>query len=231
MRARFRTGFGDSATELLRAIAEERPDLALLGNGRKDALDRLMLGSVATRVVREAPGPVGVIRAPALAAPDVPLAGRTLVVGIDFSPESGAALETAAELAKSLRASLRLVHVVSGDRLPEERELERRRTRLEDLANELNARGLPASTTVVFGQPGPSLVSESEGDPASFIVVGTRRRSRTARWLLGSVAEEVLHEARCGVVVAHRDFDGHLARARGAARAARRRSLRPRRNR
>jgi nucleotide-binding universal stress UspA family protein len=52
---------GRPAEEILRMAAEERADMIVLGQGR-GALDRLLFGSNAHRVVREATCPVLVVR-------------------------------------------------------------------------------------------------------------------------------------------------------------------------
>ena len=66
---------GDPATEILRAIHEIRPRLVCLGTHGRRGLSRVLLGSVAERVVRESPVPVLTLRGPA--APTGAAAART----------------------------------------------------------------------------------------------------------------------------------------------------------
>jgi universal stress protein A len=54
---------GDPAPELLRWIDERRPDVLVTGSHGRTGLARLMLGSVAERLVRHASCPVLVVRA------------------------------------------------------------------------------------------------------------------------------------------------------------------------
>jgi nucleotide-binding universal stress UspA family protein len=48
--------------EIVRVAAEERADLIVMGTQGRTGLDRLLLGSVAERVVRQAPCPVLTVR-------------------------------------------------------------------------------------------------------------------------------------------------------------------------
>lgn len=49
---------GDPATEILRAIGEVRPILVVMGTHGRGGLPRLLLGSVAEKVIRQSPAPV-----------------------------------------------------------------------------------------------------------------------------------------------------------------------------
>lgn len=57
--------------EIVRAATDERADMIVMGTQGRTGLDRLLLGSVAERVVRAAPCPVLTVR------PDNPEAGGT----------------------------------------------------------------------------------------------------------------------------------------------------------
>ena len=56
-------------------------------------------------------------------------------------------------------------------------------------------------TRVLEGRPGPALCSYAEEVAADVIVLGTRGRGRIKRALLGSVADYVVRNATCPVLV------------------------------
>ena len=56
-------------------------------------------------------------------------------------------------------------------------------------------------TRVLEGRPGPALCSFAEEVAADVIVMGTRGRGRIKRALLGSVADHVVRNAACPVLV------------------------------
>ncbi len=59
---------GDAASEILRVAREGKCDLVVLGTHGRTGLRRLLMGSVAEQVVRQAPCPVVTVKAPSAAA-------------------------------------------------------------------------------------------------------------------------------------------------------------------
>jgi len=55
---------GDPAREIIRIAGDEKYDLVVMGTHGRGFLERVLLGSVAERVVRKAPCPVLTLRAP-----------------------------------------------------------------------------------------------------------------------------------------------------------------------
>lgn len=55
---------------------------------------------------------------------------------------------------------------------------------------------LAISSAVTEGDPGERIVSEADRDPDTLIAMTTHGRSGLVRWLLGSVADKVLHAAK-----------------------------------
>jgi nucleotide-binding universal stress UspA family protein len=68
-----------------------------------------------------------------------------------------------------------------------------------DAIEACKAAGVGVSTTVLEGEPGPSLISESKG--AALLVVGRRGHGGFSRLVLGSVSRQVVTHAQCPVVV------------------------------
>jgi nucleotide-binding universal stress UspA family protein len=137
---------------------------------------------------------------------------RTILVPLDFSPDSDRALDVAADLASLFGAELHLLHAHHvpalalspyGAAIPQgvwddlregaRRELEERRTKLA-------ARELDAQAHLATG-PASDVICESARDlGADLVVMGTRGRSGFAHVLLGSVAERTLRAAPCPVL-------------------------------
>ncbi|MEY4509833.1 MAG: hypothetical protein RLZZ450_1955 [Pseudomonadota bacterium] len=55
---------------------------------------------------------------------------------------------------------------------------------------------------VVMGEPALTIVERAEELDADLVVLGSHGRSELQRTLLGSVAETVLRDARCEVMIA-----------------------------
>ena len=143
----------------------------------------------------------------------------TIVVGIDGSPASRAALEWGLAEARLRGGRVIAVHawsyiplaaigdpgmipMPSGD-LPGQLELEQKaaESELDAALAEAFPDGVPAEVEkrLVEGDPAESLVTEAED--ADLVVVGSRGRGGLTSALLGSVSGHVVHHAGCPVVV------------------------------
>ena len=139
---------------------------------------------------------------------------ETIVVGVDGSDGSTAALEFAAEEAALRKAPLRIVAawdvpaaVYGSGFTPavDAGTLEALGGRMQELADEAaeKAKKLQPSIEVeaaaVAGQPADVLLESAAG--AGLIVVGRRGLGGFKTLLLGSVSQQVVHHASCPVVV------------------------------
>jgi nucleotide-binding universal stress UspA family protein len=137
-----------------------------------------------------------------------PLSGF-VVVGVDGSESSVAALRVAAEEASARDAKLHIVvawHVplaVYTDGLPPPPEVATdMKDAAEDIAKLAESKvpaGIEYEIMMREGQPQDVLVEESKG--AEVLVVGSRGLGAFSRLVLGSVSEHVSHHATCPVVV------------------------------
>lgn len=205
------------ATEAAIEIVEGRPHdvilkraaaldarLVILGTHRDRGLLDLFTGTTAERVIRAGQRPVLMV----CRAPAGPYARA--VTGVDFSPHGIHAAGVARALMPD--CAQRLVHVYdvpfAGFRPGDEADQEARETharRLEALVAEHLAGGStpPVETVIARGEPLEVLWREADGRDADLIVVGTRGQGGAGRHLLGSVAHELLADARRDVLVAH----------------------------
>jgi nucleotide-binding universal stress UspA family protein len=167
---------GDPATVLLDE-AQQATLLALGSHGRRRAAG-ILLGTVATRMLHEAPCSVLISRP----ARDRDTWPQAIVAGVDGSAESKLAAATAREIASSCGAGVRVVSA-TGDQV--DRDVAR------SVAPELEERD---------GRAVGVLAAESE--TADLVVVGSRGLQGLKA--LGSVSERIAHQASCSVLVVRR---------------------------
>jgi nucleotide-binding universal stress UspA family protein len=142
----------------------------------------------------------------------MPSAFSKILMATDFGSESAVALRSCAALARSVGASIHLLHVVKDPILaagsPELYGLHCSELR-DDLVKyaERTLAALAASfpdititTEVVIGYPAETIANRAEDLDANLIVMGTHGRGTLARVLLGSVAQRVVATARCPVL-------------------------------
>ena len=106
-----RYGHRDAATESIRACAHA--DLLFVGSHGGSRIAGLLLGSVSRKCLAHAPCPVVVVRSEPKRGP---YAGR-VIVGVDASEHSRAALRFAAEEARLRGVQLDVVHAVQWDNI------------------------------------------------------------------------------------------------------------------
>ena len=141
-----------------------------------------------------------------------------ILCALDFSESSRQALEHAADLALRFGAQLTLIHVREAPRVAgseivsppellhaEVRELENKLDEWRIRAEQIASR--PVRTMLASGSPPLEIVRAAEIGTFDLVVTGTKARKGLGRMLLGSVAERVVREAQCPVLVARRPPD------------------------
>jgi nucleotide-binding universal stress UspA family protein len=99
--------------EILEAADQLKPDVIVMGTHGRSGFQRLMLGSVAEKVLHKARGPVLTVPSKAPdAVPSGPTPFARILCGIDFSDCSMAALDYARSLASQSGAQLDVISVV-----------------------------------------------------------------------------------------------------------------------
>lgn len=190
------------------AEADRDVDLIVMGTEGRTGLRRLLLGSVAEKVVRHAPCSVLAVR-----GRNGTSAFHRILCPIDFSEASRAAVHQAARLAQPNGLGITLLHVLdlpvryAGD--PNVagfvEDLDRQGARhLNEWAAELRTRtSAPVEARTRIGSPGPQTLSMLDSESTfDLVVVGSHGRTGVRRALLGSVAERIVRHAPCPVLVA-----------------------------
>ena len=183
-----------------------------------------LVGSVTTGVTHRAHVPVIVV--PSEAPTEVGEAMKTIVVGVDGSPESLLALEWAYDEALASGAELNVVHAwicpytISESSVREVRKpmefaaAKVLQSSLDSLGSRLTDRSVIIHSTLCEQTPCEALLRESE--IADMLVVGSRGRGGLRSLVLGSVSRAVLHHAVCPVAVVRaaggHDLDEHPRR-------------------
>jgi nucleotide-binding universal stress UspA family protein len=197
-------------------------DLIVLGTQGRTGLSRLLAGSVAETVLRQAPCPV-------LALHAAPRTGGAEAIQVilhptDFSEQSAAALAVARELARMHGARLILLHVapilgaIALEAPVTLGDPEAYRQALDDLRQRTDGPDLkyPVEIQLEQGEAAPLTIRAAEKLGCSLIVLGTHGRTGLGRVLMGSVAEAILRGAPCPVLA----LKGRQAERAEAAPAA-----------
>lgn len=205
------------AFEVIQAMLPDF-DLVVMGTHSRTGIDRLFLGSVTNKVVRESTVPVMIVHADG----DPIFPPKRILVGVDFSDCAKAAMDAASELSDRFGSELSLVHaiphvpalqgaelfvVTAGGESTEPYYDMARAHALEEMNLFLTGKleGHLEQSAVGFGQPSDVILDRAQEIDADMIAIGTHGRTGLARIGIGSVAERIIRRARIPVLVIHKE--------------------------
>ena len=207
---------GKPADEIIRAVEEKGIDLVISATHGRSGIKRLILGSVTERLMLTLPCPLLVLRSPEhdfVKTPDPTIKLKKILVGCDFSPDSGQALSHALSLAQEFEAELHLVNVIEAPAqpnflkaeasAPEEIQEDFRQLldqKLKDLVPEEARHWCTPQTGILEGQPYEELAKYSEANGIDMIVMGIRGHGLVKTLFLGSTTDRVVRRAPCPVL-------------------------------
>jgi nucleotide-binding universal stress UspA family protein len=173
---------------LQRVLAEEGPELLVLGSATAADLGRTLLGSTAERILQGASRAVAVVPRGYVAGPV-----RAIGVGLLPTPDGAHALHAAAAIARA--AAVPLIALVILRRTPDADD----DRALASVREAIDAAGVPIESRVLVGEPGDALLRASAR--LSLLVLGSRAYGPPGVVLPGGVTRRVLAGARCPVLV------------------------------
>jgi len=206
---------GLPAETLARMVKEQRMDLLITATHGRSGVQRLFLGSVTERLIRGISCPMMIITPPGEDAVGICPEGleiKKILVGCDFSPDSGRALDYGFSLAQEFEAELHLVHVIEpfayrDSFLPtnvmaqiskklEPEMLERLSDRIpEEVGNWCEVR-----TVMLTGKPHRELRLYAKKEGMDLIVLGVRGRGLVESLMIGSTTDRVIRQVTCPVL-------------------------------
>jgi nucleotide-binding universal stress UspA family protein len=207
---------GKPADEISRAVEEKDIDLVITATRGRSGLKRIILGSVTERLMRTLCCPLLVVNSPEhkfVSVADQAVKIEKILVGCDFSPDSGQAFNHALSLAQEFQAELHLAHVIEP---PTQPDLNREDTPVSeeiqqdyrDLLSRKLKEMVPVEarnwctpkTSLLEGQPYEEIVSYAESKDIDMIVLGVRGHGLVKTLFLGSTTDRVVRRSPCPVL-------------------------------
>ncbi len=198
---------GDLWNHLAAAVEREHIDLIVCGTRGRSGLQKLVLGSTAEKIFREAPcavftvGPRVHARAPGRR--EIP----EILYATDFGPAAAAAAPYAISLAQEYQARLTLLHVLPEFDMKRHLNYEEIESSCQDELRSIVPPGAEPwcepSWTVKQGDPAEKILETAADRNASLIVLGVRRASGVpgaATHLEIATAHKVVSQATCPVL-------------------------------
>jgi nucleotide-binding universal stress UspA family protein len=203
---------GSAVSQILDRAVTWPADLVVIGTHGLSGFDRLLLGSVAERVMHKSPCPVLTVPPAAHAVSPARIAIQRILCAVDFAPSSQVAVGFALDLARQVGGAVTLLHVVESPDdgeprtdahvdIPEHlrQPMADARERLQALAPRREA-GQDVSHVVAHGRPKSQILAHATDAGADLIVMGAQGREGIGLALLGSTTERVVRDAACPVL-------------------------------
>ncbi len=202
-----RTGLASS--QICDVAREHHADLIITGTHGWTGFNRVIFGSIAERVIQQAPCPVLSIpdRSPEENADlhSLTIRPRQIILPVDFSDCSIDAYEYGVDVAKWFDASLTLVHAIEPlsysldfsltHPLEDKANRKKIEQRMQDLTTVLKEQGLTAQYELVDKPSMEAIVKAGRSQEADLVVMGTHARKGLSRLLLGSTTAKVLQHS------------------------------------
>jgi len=205
---------GETTATIVDQCIARRADLLVIGTHGRSGFDRLVLGSVAEKLLRKAPCPVLTVPPHAPSLPPGEVVFGKILCAVDFSPASLLALGFALDLARRGRASLTVVHAIEWLAEEEPREIahfsvpefrgelvENARARLQAMLAKEEA--VKADVAIVTGRAHREIAAVAAAQGPGLIVMGAQGRGGAALGMFGSTTLQVVRAAACPVLTVH----------------------------
>ncbi len=209
---------GDPARLIVRTAEREGCDLILMTTRGGSKIKRWAIGGVTENVLRLSSIPVLAIRNRTSPPPRV----ARIIVPVDGSKFAETSVPWTLRLARFLKARVLFLHVYPegpiGLRTRYQHRFEILNERMGRICSELSKKGIRAAFAVQSGDPADRILKFA--GPKDLVVTTTHGSGGFRRWIFGSVAEKLIHDAATPVLV-------YKAPAQGVASDAQRTAAKP----
>lgn len=191
---------GDTPTTLLGLVGTKNIDLIVVGTHGRSGLGRVLIGSVAETIVREAPCPVLTVGPRLMFEPKWSLKIREVLYATDLTPSSEGASQYAISLAQENKARLTILNVLPKPKASEDLASSTLR-RMQELVLPETGLWRQPNYIVEAGDPAEKILDMAAGYKADVIVLGIRPHSvAAATHLLRPTVHRVIAGATCPVL-------------------------------
>jgi nucleotide-binding universal stress UspA family protein len=204
---------GRTHAAIIDRAAAVHADLLVLGTHGRGGFNRLLLGSVAEKVMRTAPCPVLSVPASLPRTTTAQVVFKNILCPIDFSPSSLEAFEYALDLGRQANGGLTTLHALEymDDDEPGEHAdaelrqyrqqiIDRARQRLHALATGHSQTWCEINDIVVIDRAYKAILHRAATHDTDLIVMGAQGRGSVELMLYGSNTQHVVRGATCPVL-------------------------------
>jgi nucleotide-binding universal stress UspA family protein len=200
-------GEGDTWEVISALIKEKEIDLVVIGTHGRRNLEKLLLGSIAEKILRRSPVPVLTVGPHATSEPDQIARLQQILYATDFSPASEGAARYAISLAEESQAHLELLHVIEPRKAKDydsaSELVHACAAQLENLVPTEAQLWCQPKYLVEVGDPAEEILKVAKRYKANLIVMGVKGTEHdlgASTHLPWAIAHKVISQARCPVL-------------------------------
>jgi nucleotide-binding universal stress UspA family protein len=194
---------GQAAEQILAFLRERRIDNIVMGAHSPGPIGKLLVGSVAEDVLRNATVPVNIVGPEVVEGAYRHVSARTILCSVSTHESCRIVAQFAAELAARHNASLILQHVIPPQNCEEilaGRTLGQIENELPYMISPRLHRKVSVRTRAVLGDPTEELLYQGRAKHANLIVMGAQGASHFAAVSRAGIVYKVLAYAQCPVI-------------------------------
>ena len=188
--------------EVLKLAKQHETELIVAGTHSRWGLERLVIGSTAEDLIRNAECPVLTVGPHAKEPGDGPLVFRTIEYATDFSAEAAKAAVYALSFAQDSGAHIYFCYVAATDATAEDRKALDApfKAALERMIPESSYEWCTPQTVVEHGEAAEGILELADRVHADLIVLGARNASFWLTHIEHGLTPDLLAEAKCPVM-------------------------------
>jgi nucleotide-binding universal stress UspA family protein len=202
---------GSAAESILQYASDSDVDLIVMSSHGRSGLNRWVYGSVAERIMSQAPCPTLILNARHPTSPGAP---EKILIPLDGSQLAEKALEPALELVSALGLKLHLLRVTTSGHMRietdtksdlidgiESDEVVEAQNYLQGLSQRIAVDDVQLSVEVAKATVAETIIEYAAKNNIDLIAMSSHGHTGLKRWVYGSVAEKVLRGACCATMI------------------------------
>lgn len=191
---------------VVKQCSNDQVDLIVMSSHGQSGWIKFFLGSNTEKIAHLAPTQILVVKGEG--EPKFPF--TRILIPLDGSERAQSALPAALDIAPGGSASITLVgvsvvfkgHAFEGDiRTVIEPDYKRIQSYLDEQAEWLSSQGYQVDTVIKRGEPADEILKVAKEEQSDLILMTSQGRTGFDAWLYGSVAERILRNCECSVLV------------------------------
>jgi nucleotide-binding universal stress UspA family protein len=204
---------GDPARTIVDQALAIAADLVVMGTHGRSGFERLVIGSIAEKVLRKAPCPVLLVPPHVTDKTPPEVSFKHILCPMDFSPSALQALGFALDLARQSDGIVTVLHALewlaeeepreyAHFNVPEYRQylIDDARQRVQALVAQESCAPRPIEHSVVVGRAYREILRAAADSGTDLIVMGAQGRGGLRLTLFGSTTQQVVRAATCPVL-------------------------------